>query len=224
MCYLIFFQDSQWSDLDITDNAIEQLIRSETNTKQTQTEGKHFKLYQWVCEECDVAFGNLYAYDSHMVDKHLSKIVSDSSKPISEPVPGPSNVSNAGKYNYEPVPGPSSMSNAGKHCYEVVAGPSNMGHEEEVQMSAPKYFMCIKKDKISLDKELTKSAAKGKLSLNKGGKKKNITCGKKNITFGNDDFVLKKPNKVSFDDFTDDIIYMNCTKCKKPNCWGNCKE
>ena len=93
------------------------------------------------------------------------------------------------------------MSNAGKTSYEAVAGPSNMAHEEEVKMPGPKYFISNKKDKINLDKKLTKSAAVGKLSLSKAGKKKNITC-------RNDDFIFKKTNKVSFDDFTNDIIYI----------------
>ena len=53
-----------------------------------------------------------------MVDEHLSKTVSTSSKHISEPVPVPSNVSNAGKTSYE-----------------AVAGPSNMAHEEEVKIA-----------------------------------------------------------------------------------------
>ena len=63
------------------------------------------------------------------------------------------------------------MSNAGKHSYKAVPGLSNMAHEE-VKMPSPKYFISIKKDKINVDMELTKSAAKGKLSLNKAAKKK----------------------------------------------------
>ena len=58
-----------------------------------------------------------------------------------------------------------------------------MAHEE-VKMPGPEYFISIKKDKINLDMELTKSAAKGKLSLNKAGKKKKY-AGR------NDDFILK---------------------------------